>query len=153
MIEKIDHISFAVKSLEETGKRMREVYGAQFLMHVENEEWHYTCDAYVIGNDIIVGLLQSTSPEGFITHHIEKFGESLQHIGVDVADLDASIEKLKEYGIRYSNYKEMAGVKKEVLIGAHNAFGAVLQLQEWMGEYKDYSPGVRMLKAWGQKEN
>lgn len=150
MIKKIDHFSFAVKNLEETGKRLKEIYGAKFLMHVENEEWQYSCDAYTIADDIIVGLLQSTSPDGFVAKHIEKFGESLQHIGVDIESLEESIETLKDQGIRYSGYKEMAGVKKEILIGAHNAFGAVLQLQEWLGEYKNFTPGERMLKAWGQ---
>ncbi len=150
MIKKIDHISFAVKSLEETGKRLRDIYGAQFLMHVENEEWQYSCDAYIIADGVIIGLLQTTAPDGFVARHIEKYGESLQHIGVDIENLEEAIERLQKNGIRYSGYKEMQGVKKEILIGAHNAFGAVLQLQEWLGEYKDYTSGERMLKAWDQ---
>jgi hypothetical protein len=39
-------------------------------------------------------------------------------------------------------------VRREVLVGRHGAFGAVLQVMEWLGEFKTASSADRMRKAW-----
>lgn len=151
MIKKVDHITFAVKSLEETGKRIKEVYGAEFIMNVENKEGKYICDMYSIGGDLIIGLLESTSPDGFVAKHLERCGESLQHIGVDVEDLGESLKRFEAAGIKYSNYSEIAGIRKEVLVSAKNGFGSILQIMEWLGDFKNANSVNRMRMAWTNK--
>lgn len=148
MIKKIDHISFAVKDMAETGKRLKEVYGAKFIMNVESEKGQYTCDMYSIGEDMIIGLLESTTPDGFVAKHIIKYGEGLQHIGVDVDSLDEAIEIFRENSIKYSNYSEIDNIRKEVLVSKANGFGAILQVMEWMGDYKKINSVERMKTAW-----
>ena len=49
--------------------------------------------------------------------HIEKFGESLQHIGIDVENLDDSMKKFDEHGVKYAAYSEVEGIRREVLVG------------------------------------
>lgn len=149
MIKKIDHISFAVRDLEDAGERMVKLFGAEFLMHVVNEEMKYTCDAYTLPDGLIIGLLGANSEDSFVAEHLNKYGESLQHIGVDVGSLDQVIENLKANGVPYSGYKNMNGVKSEILLGSRYTFGSILQIQEWQGDFKEYSSRERMLKAWG----
>jgi methylmalonyl-CoA/ethylmalonyl-CoA epimerase len=148
MLKKIDHISFAVRNMEEVGKRLKEIYGAELLMQVSNERKQYRSDAYIVGGDMIIGLLEPTSPDSFIAQHIEKYGESLQHIGIDVESLDDFMKLLDSLGGKYSDYEEIEGIRREVLVGKRNAFGAVLQVMEWLGEYKEAGSAERMKKAW-----
>lgn len=148
MLKRIDHITFAVKDMAEVGKRLMEVYGAELLMQVENPEQKYRSDAYIVGGDMIIGFLEATQPDSFVAKHIEARGQSLQHIGIDVEDLDETRAKFDEKGIRYSNFKEIKGIRREVLVGPKGGFGAVLQVQEWLGEYKEAGSAERMRKAW-----
>ena len=148
MLKKIDHISFAVRNMEEVGKRLKEIYGAELLMAVTNEKGKYRCDAYVVGGDMIIGLLEPMTPDSFIAQHIEKYGESLQHIGIDVENLDNFMKLLDSVGGKYSDFSEIEGIRREVLVGKRNAFGAVLQVMEWLGEFKEAGSAERMKKAW-----
>ena len=148
MIKKVDHITFAVKNMAEIGKRLVDLYGAEPVMQVENEKGKYRSDAYIVGGDLIIGFLEATSPDSFVADHIEKFGESLQHIGIDVENLDDSMKKFDEHGVKYAAYSEVEGIRREVLVGRRGSFGAVLQVMEWLGEYKNASSAERMRKAW-----
>jgi len=148
MIKKVDHITFAVRNMTEIGRRLVDLYDAQPVMQVENEEMNYKSDAYVVGGDLIIGFLEGTSEDSFVSKHIQRYGESLQHIGIDVEDLEDAKRRFDEYGIKYSNFKEVDGVRREVLVGKRGAFGAVLQVMEWLGEYKEASSAERMRKAW-----
>jgi 4-hydroxyphenylpyruvate dioxygenase-like putative hemolysin len=94
-------------------------------------------------------MLESTSPEGFVAKHIERFGETMQHMGIEVENLDQFIEHLHSRGVKTSAYTEVAGVRKEVLVGAKNPLGVILQVFEWLGDYKNASPEERMTKVWG----
>lgn len=148
MLKKVDHISFAVRDMEAVGKRLKEIYGAELLMQVSNEEQKYKSDAYTVGGDMIIGLLEATSPDSFVAKHIEKCGESLQHVGIDVDDLDAFQKKIESTGGKCSGYKKIDGVRHEVLVGKKNSFGVILQVMEWFNEYKNAGSAERMKKAW-----
>ena len=148
MLKKVDHITFAVRNMAEVGKRLKELYGAKLLMSVDNDKMKYRSDVYTVGGDMIIGLLEGISPDSFVTRHVEKHGDSLQHIGIDVENLDNFMALLDSLGGRYSDYKEIDGIRREVLVGKKNAFGSVLQVMEWLGEYKDAGSSERMKRAW-----
>lgn len=152
MIKKLDHITFAVYDRKITGERTVNVYGGKFLMSVESKENEYVCDMYMIPGDIILGLLQPTSETSFVAKHLKKFGESLQHIGVDVEDLDVCKKVFTEHGIKFSPTDEVEGVRREVLVSAKNSFGTIVQVMDWLGEYKTASSQARMEKVWSEKQ-
>jgi methylmalonyl-CoA/ethylmalonyl-CoA epimerase len=51
--------------------------------------------------------------------------------------------------VKTSGYSEIEGVRREVLVGPKNPLGIILQVFEWLGEYKQASPEKRMRKVWG----
>ena len=148
MLKRVDHIAIAVRNLEEAKKKFEELYGAKFVVQKENKEGQYTVAIFQVGESTF-SMLESTSPEGFVAKHIEKFGEGVQHMGVEVEDLDKFIHHLHSRGVKTAAYTEIEGVRKEVLVGAKNAFGIILQVFEWLGEYKKAPAEVRMSKVWG----
>ena len=81
--------------------------------------------------------------------HIERFGESPQHMGIEVNDLGEFMNHLHSQGVKTSAYSEVAGVRREVLVGPKNPLGIILQVFEWLGEYKNASPEKRMTRVWG----
>jgi catechol 2,3-dioxygenase-like lactoylglutathione lyase family enzyme len=148
MFKKVDHIAVAVRNLEETKKRLTALLGAQFIVEKVNPEGQYKVAIFRVGENTF-SFLESTSPDGFVAKHIERFGESPQHMGVEVDDLNRFMEHLHGQGLKTSGYTEIAGVRKEVLVGPKNPLGIILQVFEWLGEYKSASPEKRMTKVWG----
>jgi catechol 2,3-dioxygenase-like lactoylglutathione lyase family enzyme len=148
MIKKVDHMAIAVGSLEETKKRLEALFGAKFIVEKVNLEGQYRVAIFQIGENTF-SFLESTSPEGFVAKHIERYGESPQHLGVEVDDLSQFRDHLHRNGVKTASYTEIPGVRKEVLVGAKNPLGIILQVFEWLGEYKNGSPETRMTKVWG----
>jgi len=146
MIKKIDHIAIAVRDLKESRKKIEELYGGKFIGEGVNAEGNYRLAVFRVGENT-VSMLESMNPEGFVAKHIERFGEGVQHMGVIVEDLNNFIKHLNSKGIKTSAYSEIPGVRKEVLVGAKNAFGTILQFIEWTGECKEASPEERIKKA------
>ncbi len=148
MFKKVDHIAIAVRNLEESKKRMKDFLGARFIVEQVNPEGQYKVAILQVGESIF-SLLESTSPDGFVAKHIERFGETMQHMGMEVEDLNKFIEHSHSQGLKTSNYTEIEGVRREVLVGPKNPLGVILQVFEWLGDYKKASPEVRMSKVWG----
>ncbi|WP_242392283.1 VOC family protein [Anaeromyxobacter oryzisoli] len=148
MIERIDHVAVAVRNGAAAQKRLEDVFGARLLVEQVNSKGRYRVRIFRLGDDL-VSVLEATSPESFVAKHIEKFGEGVQHIGVEVDSLDQALKRFDETGTRYAAFEEISGVRKEVLVSARNGFGVILQVMEWLGEYKHASPEERMRKAWG----
>lgn len=148
MFKKVDHLAIAVRNLEETKKRLETVFGAKFIVEKVNSEGQYKVAIFQIGENTF-SFLESTSPEGFVAKHIERYGESPQHMGVEVDDLSRFLDHLHRNGVKTAACTEIPGVRKEVLVGAKNPLGIILQVFEWLGEYKNADPETRMTKVWG----
>ena len=152
MIKKIDHIAIAVENVDKTRKVLEQVCGASFVKMETNEKGQYRVYIFKMGEDLIT-LLESINPDGFVAKHIKKYGEGVQHIGLEVDSLEEAIKRFEANGVRYANYMEVGKARKEVLIGARSGIGVVLQIMEWMGEFKEYSPEDRMLKLFDDLES
>lgn len=148
MFKKVDHIAIAVRNLEETKKKMVDLFGAKFIVEKINQEGQYKVAIMNVG-ETTFSFLEPTTPDGFVAKHIEKFGETTQHLGMEVEDLDQFINHFNSRGIKTSNYSEIPEVRREVLVGPRNPLGVILQVFEWLGEYRNAPPEKRMTKVWG----
>ncbi len=147
MFKKIDHIAIAVRNLEETRKRLEDLFGAKFILEAKNEKGQYRVAIFRVGENVFT-LLESTHPEGFVAKHIERSGETMQPMAIEVEDIEEFQRHLIANGIKPSGYSEIKGVRKEVLVGPRNPLGVILQVFEWVGEYKNATAEERMKKAW-----
>ena len=148
MFKRVDHIAIAVRNLKETRERMEKLFGAKLIVEAHNEKGQYRVAIFQVGENIFA-MQESSSPDGFVAKHIERYGETIQHMGVEVDDIQKFIEQVNAHGIKTYSYTEIKGVRKEVVVGPNNPLGVPLQVFEWLGEYKKASPKERMAKAWG----
>jgi methylmalonyl-CoA/ethylmalonyl-CoA epimerase len=147
-VKKIDHVAIAVRSIDESRQAFEEIYGARYLGQKENAQQQYVV-AYFLMGESLVTMLEGTSPESFVSQHIEKRGEGIQHVGVEVDDLDAFLAHAESLGACVSNQRTIDGIRKEALISPKSAFGIILQPIEWLGDRKDEPHHVRIVKAGG----
>ena len=147
-VKRIDHVAIAVRDLDDSRRAIADLYGAEFLGETVNAEGQYRLAYFRLGESMVT-MLQGTAPESFVTRHVEQRGEGIQHVGIEVDDLDAFLARLEAGGAKVSNRKTIAGIRTEALVSPRAAFGIILQPIEWLGELKDAPPDVRLLKAGG----
>lgn len=147
-VKKIDHVAIAVRSIADSRKAFEEIYGAKYLGQKQNTEKQYLVAYFLLGESLVT-MLEGTAPESFVTQHIEKRGEGIQHVGVEVDDLDAFLAHAESLGARISNKRTLDGIRKEALISPKSAFGIILQPIEWLGNLRNEPHHERIIKAGG----
>lgn len=94
---KIHHIGIAVQSLE------REQFWNQFL-NLETEEYKEIPDqkvkiAFIPVGEVKIELLEPLG-EGAVSKFLEKRGEGIHHIAVQVDDIEGVLTRMKNAGVR-----------------------------------------------------
>jgi len=131
MIEKIDHIGIAVKSIKETGKLLSNILGLKVTGEEIVEEQKVKIAFLPVG-DSELELLESTSTEGPINKFIEKKGEGIQHIAFRVDNIEEILGKLKKEGVRLLDQKPRygAGGTKIAFLHPKSTNGILVELCE-----------------------
>jgi methylmalonyl-CoA/ethylmalonyl-CoA epimerase len=103
-LEKIDHICFAVKDLEETKKVYKEDFGLTPTYEYVAESEKIKVARYYIG-DVAVECMESTAPDGQVAKFIDTRGEGVFLISYKVDDLSKAMDELKRKGIKLIDSK------------------------------------------------
>jgi lactoylglutathione lyase/methylmalonyl-CoA/ethylmalonyl-CoA epimerase len=129
MIQKIDHIGIAVKSIDEALKFYTETLGLK-CSGVEEVAEQRVKTAFIPSGDSEIELLESTSEDGPIAKFIEKRGEGIQHIALRVDDIEKALEELKAKGVVMIDEKPRygAGGAKIAFIHPKSTKGVLLEL-------------------------
>ena len=114
-IEKIDHICFAVKNLEETKRAYREDFGLIPKYEYIAESEKIKVARYSIG-EVAVEFMESTSPEGEVAKFIDSRGEGAYLISYKVDNLSKAMQELKDKKIK------LIDEKPRTLFGTRYAF-------------------------------
>ena len=96
-MEKIEHIGIAVKSLAESIPLYEKLLNTA-CYKTELVESEKVNTAFFEISDSKIELLESTDPDGVIAKFIDKKGEGVHHIALEVMNLDEEIVRLKNSG-------------------------------------------------------
>ncbi|MBZ5646474.1 MAG: methylmalonyl-CoA epimerase [Acidobacteriia bacterium] len=124
----IDHLGIAVKSLEQA-KKFYQQLGMQ-VMPEEVVEQEKVRLAMVPLGESRIELLEPTSEESPIARFLAKRGEGLHHVSLRVDDLNATVKRLKQQGVRLisEDVKIGAGGHQYVFVHPQSASGVLLEL-------------------------
>jgi len=129
VIHKIAHIGVAVKNLEEVEKLYSQVLGLPIggrEVHPDNRV------TFIPLGDTAIELLESVKPDGAIARHIEKRGEGIHHIALEVDNIEKALEELKAKGLVLIDQKPRRGAHNAKIAFLHpkNTYGVLLELVE-----------------------
>ena len=124
----IDHLGIAVKSLQQARK-----FYEQLGLKVASEEVvpHEKVKVAMIAlGESRIELLESTSPDSVVAKFLEKRGEGLHHVAIQVPDLARAVEMLKASGTRFisEEIKIGAGGHRYVFVHPSSVGGVLLEL-------------------------
>jgi methylmalonyl-CoA epimerase len=126
-IGKLDHIGIAVKSVAEARKFFEGVLGARFLYEHSNPEAGYKIFEFDF-NGLTLELLEPLGNESFLHGFLEKHGEGVHHLTLDVPDSKGKIAELKSAGIKVVNEREFAPDSYEAFISPRSSHGVLIQI-------------------------
>jgi methylmalonyl-CoA epimerase len=110
LIKKINHIGIAVNSIEDALKLYTDALGLK-VEDIEIVEAQKVRTAFIPVGESKIELLESTDPEGVIAKYIEKRGEGLHHLALEVSDIQQALDTLREKGIQLIDERPRSGVK------------------------------------------
>ena len=147
-VKRIDHVAVAVRDKNEAIERFTRILGAELITTQEiTLSGSPTSAAYLKLGESILVLDQATDPEGFIAKFIEKRGEGLHHLGIEVDDIDGFKEDLRRKEVRIPHEEEPGGIRKEVVLSPKDLCGVVCQVIEWKeGEAETIEERAERLK-------
>ncbi|MEJ2246181.1 MAG: methylmalonyl-CoA epimerase [Acidobacteriota bacterium] len=127
----MNHLGIAVKDVAEAGAFFRDVLGLK-LSRTETVEDQMVSTAIFSLGDIGVELMESTSPDGPVARFIEQRGEGIQHLAIQVDNIEKAIEELKGKGIRLIDEQPRTGASGSRIAFLHpkSTFGVLIELTE-----------------------
>ena len=108
MINSVDHIAIAVKSLDDKIPFYRDILGLKFLGTEEVPSQKVKVAFFTVG-DTHIELLEPISSESPIAAFLEKKGEGIHHIAYKVDDINKSIEEMKAKGLQMIDHTPRPG--------------------------------------------
>jgi len=98
MIGKIAHIGIAVRGLEERLSFWAKALGLE-VGGIETVDSEQVKVAFLPAGESRVELLEATGADSAIARHIDKRGEGIHHLALEVDDLPALVQRLKDAGV------------------------------------------------------
>jgi len=132
-IKRIDHVAIAVRDCDAATEQYKKLLNAVHVRtEVLKEKAGMVKVAYMQIGENILSLVQSLEADGFINQHIEKHGEGLHHMGLEVDDLAGFIADVEDKGYKIPLRDEFSN-RSEVVLRPRDANGVVLQVLQWKG--------------------
>lgn len=130
-VKAVNHIGIAVRSIEAQKEYYTDVLGAVFEGEEVVPDQKVKVGFFRIG-PIRMELLEPTDPTSTVAAFIEKKGEGLHHVALEVDDINARIADLKSKGLRMIDEKARPGSHHLQIAFVHpkSTFGVLTELCE-----------------------
>lgn len=117
---KISHLGIATKGIDEALKFWEDALGLENV-HTETVEDQKVRVAMLPLGETNIELLEPTANDSPIAKFLEKRGGGIHHIAVEVEDIEASLAKLKNQGMRLIDEKPRVGAEGCLVAFVHPA--------------------------------
>ncbi|MEA1958372.1 MAG: methylmalonyl-CoA epimerase [Chloroflexota bacterium] len=113
MLKKIDHIAIAMKSVDEALKVFEDVFGLK-CDHIEEIPDQGVKAATVRIGDVNIEFVEPIDPEGGVAKFVEKKGEGIHHIAIEVDDIVAELAALEAKGVALIDKQPRKGLAGKI---------------------------------------
>ena len=118
MIQSIDHLGIAVRSLDEAVPLYETALGLRCLGREEVASQRVKTAFFDVGG-VHLELLEPTSPDSPIAKFIAEKGEGMHHIAFRTDDIEAQLKQASAGGIRLIHEKPFAGAAGRLVAFLH----------------------------------
>ncbi len=133
MIRKIEHLGIAVKSIKNSNDLLSKLLDSEPYKEEAVESESVLTSFFKLG-ETKVELLEASSPDSSISKFIEKRGEGIHHIALDVVGIEDELKRLQDLGFQLIHDTPKAGAdgKKIAFLHPKSTNGILVELCEDM---------------------
>ena len=117
-MKKIEHIGIVVKDLKAADEVFSRLLNKSCYKVEKVEREGVSTSFYQIGESKIE-LLEATDPSSAIAKYIDKRGEGMHHIAIDVENIEEEMERLKKEGFVLINESPQKGADNKLICFLH----------------------------------
>jgi methylmalonyl-CoA epimerase len=121
---KINHLGIAVKDLEQAARVYR-MLGLHIDKVIDVPEQKVRV-AFIPVGESTIELVQPTSEDSTVAAYLEKRGEGLHHLALQVDDIDAALGELESEGMRLIDRAPRRGAEGKIAFVHPKSTGRVL---------------------------
>lgn len=100
---RVDHVAIAVHDMEEALFMYKDIFGFELLNQREIKgTFSGMKSAELDAGGFSIVLIQGTDPESQVSRYVGEYGPGVQHIAIEVDDVDVLAGKLKERGVKFA---------------------------------------------------
>jgi methylmalonyl-CoA/ethylmalonyl-CoA epimerase len=128
MIKRIHHIGIAVRNLKDSVAVYEKMLGNR--AHIEDVPCQQVSEAiFRFGDEAEINLLEPMGPESSVAKFLEKRGEGLHHIALEVDDIDAELKAMQKKGFQLIDEEAREGVAGRIgFLHPKSAGGVLIEL-------------------------
>jgi methylmalonyl-CoA/ethylmalonyl-CoA epimerase len=124
---RVDHFSIAVRSIERALDRFSSFLPVRIRRetcpgYTDDFRW---CDFYVAG--VKIELIESARPGSFVERFLERRGEGIHHLSIEVDALDPIVERMRRDGVRIVDEFDAGDGEKTAFVSPRSAHGMLIQ--------------------------
>jgi len=132
MIKGLDHVAIAVNRIEDALRIYEQALGLR-LESTKLVDQQKVKIAILRAGETKIELLEPTDPESSVAKFLEKRGEGIHHIAIEVSDIEGHLKELKDKGIALIDDRPRPGAeaRKIVFIHPRSTRNVLLELVEY----------------------
>lgn len=113
MIKRVHHIGIAVNNIKESAALFEKLLGVK--AHIQGAPCQKVTEAlFKIGNEVEINLLEPTGPDSAVAKFLEKRGEGLHHIALEVDDINRELTAMEKKGFQLIDKEGRDGVAGQI---------------------------------------
>lgn len=117
-LQRIDHVGYAVESLDEAVAHHQRLYGAE-VAHRETIERDGVAEALLTVGPSFIQLLEPLREDSPVAGFLARNGPGLHHVGFGVDDVEVTLEELKSLGARVVDDHPRRGSRNTLVAFLH----------------------------------
>ena len=127
---KINHVAIVVQDIDAALRFWEQTFGIE-LDYIEEVPSQKSKVAFLPLGESEIELVQPTTTDSGLANFLEKRGEGMHHICIEVEDIDATLAELKSKGVRLINDvpEELPG-RKMAFVHPKAANGVLVELYQ-----------------------
>jgi methylmalonyl-CoA epimerase len=100
---RVDHVAVAVNDIEDAVFLYHDIFGFELINRREIKgAFSGMKSAELDAGGFSIVLIQGTAPESQVSRYVAEYGPGVQHIAVEVDDVEVLSNKLKERGVKFA---------------------------------------------------
>lgn len=130
-VKKINHLAILVEDMQDSLGFWRDALGLEVVEQIEVPEENARVAFLPVG-DSKIELVQPTGSDSGLSRYLAKRGPGLHHICLQVEDIQETLDRLKEMGVRLINEQPGSGEggRKYAFIHPESTQGVLVELYE-----------------------